>query len=153
MGTIADGRAASWYRRPMDMRELRRLEAMRREDRRRSRSKAQARREASPPALGDLVSSVLAKTPEARRKLLEHRVLAAWPEMVGQAAAERARAVAVKGQTLTVQVDDPLWLQELLFLKAALLDRYRKAISTFPLTDIFFTSSAGGARFGRRPLR
>jgi predicted nucleic acid-binding Zn ribbon protein len=137
----------------MDLRELRRLEAIRREDRRRARSKAQARREAIPPTLGELVTSVLAKSPEARRKLLEHRVLAAWPDIVGHPAAARARPVAVKGQTLTVHVDDPLWLQELLFLKAELLVRYRKALPDFSLTDIFFIAPTGGARFGRRPLR
>lgn len=135
------------------MRELRRLEAMRREDRRKARSSAKARREAAPPALGDLITNVLGRTPEARRKILEHRLIALWPEMVGAAASERARAVSVKGHTMTVHVDDPLWLQELMFLKADLLARYRKALPALPLEDIFFTTPAGGSRFGRRGLR
>lgn len=138
----------------MDMRELRRLEAMRREDRRKAKSSAKARREASPPALSDLITHVLGKTPESRRKLVEHRLLLLWPEMVGKAAAERARAIRVQGNSLTVHVDDPLWLQELLFLKADLIARYRKAVPQLPLQDIFFTTPTGSStRLGRRSLR
>lgn len=137
----------------MDLRELRKLEAMRREDRRRARSSAKAKREAAPPVMSDVIANVLGKTPEARRKLLEARLIALWPDMVGTAAAERARAVQVRGRSLTVHVDDPLWLQELMFLKAELIQRFRKALPALPLEDIYFTAPTGGRAHGRRNLR
>jgi len=70
------------------------------------------------------VGEVLAALPGVAERLAEARLVAAWPEVAGPAAA-RSRAEAVEASVLHVAVDSAGWLHRLRLDEARLLDRCR----------------------------
>lgn len=65
-------------------------------------------------------------------------VLAAWPAAVGKRIAGRARAVAVSGSTLVVQVDDEIWQRQLTTLARQILGRLEQVLGRDLVTRIEF---------------
>ncbi len=72
------------------------------------------------------VGEVLATLPGMAERLAEARLVAAWPEIAGPAAA-RSRAEGVDGGVLQVAVDSSGWLHRLRLEEARLLARCRAA--------------------------
>ena len=95
--------------------------------------------EAAPPAMGSLVTEFFQDSPEALKRLEESRAVLAWTTYVGETVASQARPIRLRGNTLVIQVNDPLWMQQLMFLKQELLRKYRKDFPKLGLTDIYFT--------------
>jgi predicted nucleic acid-binding Zn ribbon protein len=65
------------------------------------------------------------------------RALEVWPEVVGEALAEVARAVAVDESALIVEVRTSAWLMELNMMKGDLLARVNTRVEV-PLGRIVF---------------
>lgn len=126
---------------PYDFRvdDLLKLFRQRRKDRIQSKTKRRKSMEASPQPMGDLLGNYFAGNPEALRKIEETRALLAWETYVGSAAARVTQALRLRGNMLVVRVPDPLWMQQLSFLKQELLKKYAKDFPKLKIREIFFT--------------
>lgn len=74
----------------------------------------------APVAIGDLVGSVLGDL-GLDHVAQAHRIGACWAEVVGDAVAAHCRPLGLRGDVLEVEVDSPIWSQELQLRKPELL--------------------------------
>lgn len=72
-------------------------------------------------------------------KMAEHRLLAAWPEIVGSQVAAHTHPTEIRAKTLRVVVDSSPWLHELTLLKPALLDKLARHADRTLVCDVLFT--------------
>ncbi len=70
--------------------------------------------------------------------LRRYEVIRHWAEAVGPAVARRAEPVEVRGRTLYVEVRDPVWLQQLVFLSDSIRRALNEAVGREALDRIFF---------------
>lgn len=75
-----------------------------------------------PVAIGDSLRAVSRDLGMAEPDALA-RLLAAWPELVGESVAERAEPRSLLDGVLTIAVDDPAWATELRYLGTELCRR------------------------------
>jgi hypothetical protein len=71
-------------------------------------------------------------------KLDEHRLIAAWPKVVGPQIAAHATPRDVRGKTLWVVVDSSTWLHQLTLLKPQLLAKLRPHTGKADIRDVRF---------------
>jgi hypothetical protein len=71
-------------------------------------------------------------------KLDEHRLLAAWPRVVGPQIAAHTVPREVRAKTLWVVVDSSTWLHELTLLKPLLLEKLIPHAGTAVVRDVRF---------------
>lgn len=95
--------------------------------------------EGKPRKMDALLSEYFEADSTALRRIEESRALIAWTTYVGESAARVSRAVRVRGDQLVVSVSDPLWMQQLILLKQALLRRYRTDFPKLNIRDIYFS--------------
>jgi len=57
------------------------------------------------------------------------RIVARWPEMVGEVVAEHAQPRSLRDGVLTVAVDAPAWATQLRYLEAELLARAEREVA------------------------
>lgn len=63
--------------------------------------------------LNKVLARILNKNASLKKGVLEARIIELWPDAVGETIAKHARAVQLKNKTLMVEVDHPIWKQEL----------------------------------------
>lgn len=80
-------------------------------------------RKSRPEPLAKLLEEVLATTGLGER-LRERRVIAAWPEIVGDEIAEHVRAVDIADGELLVSAAHGAWRQEITLLAPQIIDRF-----------------------------
>ena len=78
------------------------------------------------------------------KKLSEQRAVAEWSDIVGRRVAEHARALRVDNGRLFVEVDSPVWSQELTLMKRNILRQINDRIGRKAIDNIHFV--LGGAR-------
>ncbi|MEW6682408.1 MAG: DciA family protein [Nitrospirota bacterium] len=71
-------------------------------------------------------------------KLDEHRLIAAWPRIVGPQIAAHAAPQEVRGKTLWVVVDSSTWLHQLTLLKPLLLAKLGPHVGKAVVRDVRF---------------
>jgi predicted nucleic acid-binding Zn ribbon protein len=72
-----------------------------------------------------------------------YRVYPMWEELVGQKMAQHATPVRIKDRVLFVEVDDPLWLSQLKYMKGDVLGKIDVRIKRGVLKDVkFYLKSA-----------
>lgn len=123
---------------PVSEKELLALYRMRKQDRDRWKGRRRRAVEASPKPVSDLLSAAFSGQPEAARKMDEARALQAWPALVGECVARFSTAEKLRGDVLIVRVADPLWMQQLGFLKPELLQKFRASFPRLGVRDIYF---------------
>ena len=79
--------------------------------------------------LSRVIKSILSKNPSLNQGVNDAKIIEAWAPAVGETLAKHARAVQVRGKTLIVEVDHPIWKQELLANKALALQKLNVKIS------------------------
>ena len=79
------------------------------------------------------------------------RVMAAWPDVVGDKLAEKTEPVSLRDDVLTVRVEDPAWAHELTYMKDDLLDRLKRKMKGRPPKDIRFVT--GSVKPFLRPVK
>lgn len=67
-----------------------------------------------------------------------HQVFARWPALVGAEVSRQAQPSLFRGRVLWVDVSDPIWLQQLQFLKMDLLAKLNKSLDGERVDDIRF---------------
>ncbi len=72
-------------------------------------------------------------------KLVEHRLMQAWPQIVGPQIAAHAAPTEVRANTLRVVVDSSTWLHELTLLKPILIEKLRRSSGGAIVRDVLFT--------------
>lgn len=88
-------------------------------------------------SLGDSISGIL-KAYGLYDSVQLHRAVVIWEEVVGPAVGKHIRAVEVKGHTLVVKTDSPVWRTELAFQKDELLRSINERIGSQMIRDIRF---------------
>src|SRR3954464_9836067 len=101
--------------------ELAQLHRLRRRDRQQATTKRRRQGEDLPHSFASLLSAFFKADPEVLAQIEETKGLEAWPKYVGEAAARVSHASRIRNGTLTVIVRDPIWMQQLSFLKNGIL--------------------------------
>lgn len=79
------------------------------------------------------------------------RAVEIWPEAVGEKIASRARAVGCRGGVLTVEVESPVWMAELTYLRRKLAEELNRRLGSEVVREIRLRPSGG--RDSRSPDR
>jgi len=119
--------------------DLLKLYKQRLRDRQQSRTKRRRATEASLQPMKGLLENYFQGDAQALQRIEESRAIMAWETYVGDAAARASQAQRIRGKQLIVRVKDPIWMQQLTFLKGEILRRYAREFPRLKLTDIFFT--------------
>jgi predicted nucleic acid-binding Zn ribbon protein len=83
-------------------------------------SRRPARRKGTPTAVGDLIGQVLGDL-GLDGVAKAHQIGARWEEVVGAQVAAHCRPLGLRGDVLEVEVDSPVWSQQLQLRKPDLL--------------------------------
>lgn len=79
--------------------------------------------------LDRVLKKILGANPTLSQGVQDAKILEAWPLAVGDALSKHTRAVQVKGRTLLIEVDHPIWKQELHSNKQLALKRLNEKLS------------------------
>ncbi|MCZ6634323.1 MAG: DUF721 domain-containing protein [bacterium] len=88
---------------------------------------ADLREAPEPTRVGDGIQRVIARL-GIETQYQEQRVLAIWPEVVGEVIAKEARADAIRNGALFVSVPHDTWRHRLMFELESFRDRLNKAV-------------------------
>ncbi|MDM8551183.1 DUF721 domain-containing protein [Desulfobacterales bacterium HSG2] len=86
--------------------------------------------------LGSIISRTLKNCRGESEEVL--KIWSLWESVVGEAIAENARPAAFKEKLLLVNVSDPIWIQQLQFLKADMIAKINEALGKNLIEDIKF---------------
>lgn len=89
----------------------------------------------------DHISSVLGKMITRRHwqdRFELHEVFNFWKKAVGKEIAEHASPAKFRGKVLWIEVSDSIWMQQLQFLKIALIAKVNKEFKSVEVEDIRF---------------
>ena len=78
------------------------------------------------------------------RPLRGWMAIEAWPEVVGEAVARRARATGFEDGLLIVEVDSPAWVSQIGFLKRDYIVKINQRLGEGVIRDIRFIAARGG---------
>jgi predicted nucleic acid-binding Zn ribbon protein len=95
----------------------------------------------APVPIGALIADALARLrPAGNSALLE--ICGHWERIVGPAIAANARPVGLKDRYLLVDVSSSVWMQQLQFLKADLIDKINAGLPEARIEKIRFKIAA-----------
>lgn len=72
------------------------------------------------------------------KRLDEFKALSLWEETVGTKIAERSKAVDIQDKTLIVDVENNIWMQELVLLKPQIMKKLARAAKDNRIRDVRF---------------
>ena len=79
-------------------------------------------------AISRVIKKILGSNPVLKQGIDDAKILETWPLAVGELLAKHTRAFQVKGKTLLVEVDHPIWKQELHSNKQLALKRLNEKL-------------------------
>lgn len=109
-------------------------------------SRRPGRRKGTPTAFGDVVGQVLGDL-GLEGVARAHRIGAVWEEAVGEQVAAHCRPLGLRGEVLELQVDSPVWSQQLQLRKPELIAALKRVMGEDAPQELRF--QVGYAR-GRR---
>ena len=74
-------------------------------------------------------------------QLSRYQAWLVWDQLVGEQIALRARPLRLRQTVLEVQVDHPVWMQQLQMLKPKILEKIQQQIPNAGITDIYLRKS------------
>lgn len=77
------------------------------------------------------------------------RAVELWPDVVGERIAARARAVGFRGGVLVVEVENPVWMSELTYLRKRLIEELNRQLGRDIVQEIHLRPA--GRRGGPQP--
>lgn len=86
--------------------------------------------------IGSLLKQVFGERGMAER-LNRYQAWLIWDQVVGKQIAARARPLRFRQGVLEVQVDHPVWMQQLQMLKSQILDKLNRQLPNAKIEDIF----------------
>ena len=96
-----------------------------------------------PEPIGKVLVELIEKLGIAA-KMSEQRAVTEWAEIVGEKVAEHTRAVKVDRGRLFVEVDSPVWSQELTFMKRKIVREINRRIGREAIEHVHFV--LGGSK-------
>ncbi|HVN95428.1 MAG TPA: DUF721 domain-containing protein [Syntrophorhabdaceae bacterium] len=72
------------------------------------------------------------------KDLEEIKIFSSWEEIVGEKTASHARPANVSNRVLYVEVDDPLWLSQLKYMKVDIITKIDRNIKEGLFKDLRF---------------
>ena len=87
--------------------------------------------------LGDLVNKLM-KAYRLDGRMKEMDVIAAWPEMMGIAVANRTKSISVRNKTLYITMDSSVMRDELSYGKSIIIERVNHQAGCELITDVWF---------------
>ncbi|MCX8023227.1 MAG: DUF721 domain-containing protein [Syntrophorhabdaceae bacterium] len=67
-----------------------------------------------------------------------YRVFYHWSEIVGEKIGDHTKPNRIKNGILYIEVDDPLWLTQLKYMKEEMVEKFEKMVEKGSLKDIKF---------------
>ncbi len=107
-------------------------------------------RKSSPFSSVSAVLATVAKRLGLETKLLEFQLRRDWPRIVGQPIAAHTRPDQIRFKKLYLLVENSVWMQQLTFLKPALLVKINEAAGTELVTEIVLRIAELGSPTGRQ---
>lgn len=86
--------------------------------------------------VSSLIKQLLGQ-PGLGEQITRHQAWLIWDQLVGEQIAARARPLKLRKGVLEVQVDHPVWMQQLQMLKPAILEKINARIPNAGITDIY----------------
>lgn len=83
-------------------------------------------------ALSKILRKLMGTHPTLQGGLHEARILELWPQAVGASISKHTRAKSLRGKSLVVEVDHPIWKKELHAHQRLALKKLNELIATFP---------------------
>ncbi|HEY5673046.1 MAG TPA: DUF721 domain-containing protein [Malonomonas sp.] len=74
-------------------------------------------------------------------QLSRYQAWLVWDQLVGEQIARRARPLRLRQSVLEVQVDHPVWMQQLQMLKPKILEKINQQLPNAGITDIYLRKS------------
>ncbi|RQW77230.1 MAG: DUF721 domain-containing protein, partial [Geobacter sp.] len=90
----------------------------------------------SPAPVSDLMTTLFRGKP-AEKRLEEGKIWLVWDAAVGSQVAAKARPVSFRDGTLTVAVVSAPWMQQLTFLKKAILEKLNERLGRELVRDVY----------------
>lgn len=91
-----------------------------------------------PQQLSNLLSEFFDRNPELKTSVAEHRVLAAWRELLGEGVSHYTRKVCFRRNALHVQLSSSVLRAELIMNKQNLIDKLNEQAGMDVVHDIVF---------------
>jgi len=95
-----------------------------------------ARRSNEQP-LGEVIRELLSNY-RLEGKLLQARVIEAWPEVTGKMITNHTKDIYFKGSKLFVKIDSPALKNELSYSKGKIIEELNKVVGEAIVSDIIF---------------
>jgi hypothetical protein len=86
--------------------------------------------------VSSLLKQILSQ-PGMGEQLNRHQAWLVWDQLVGEQIAARARPFKLRKGVLEVQVDHPVWMQQLQMMKPQILEKIATKIPNAGITDIY----------------
>lgn len=112
------------------------------------------RRDRSPMKSVERVSSLLKQIlgqPGFGEQITRHQAWLVWDQLVGEQIAARARPLKLRKGVLEVQVDHPVWMQQLQMLKPTILEKINAKIPNAGITDIYLRQTRNSQTY--KPIK
>ena len=90
--------------------------------------------------VGDILPAVL-KSIGLDQKFKEREILSIWPTVVGDEIAAQTHALKIERGVLYVQVENPVWRQELHFMEKEIYRKLREKVPEIKFHKIRFTAT------------
>ena len=90
--------------------------------------------------VGSLLKQLL-RQPGVGEQISRHQAWLIWDQLVGEQIAQRARPLRLRKGVLEVQVDHPVWMQQLQMLKPKILEKINAKIPAAGIDDIYLRQS------------
>ena len=100
--------------------------------------------------VGSLLKQILAQ-PGFGEQITRHQAWLVWDQLVGEQIASRARPLRLRKGVLEVQVDHPVWMQQLQLMKPQILEKIAAQIPNAGITDIYLRQARNNQ--GYRPAK
>lgn len=88
-------------------------------------------------SIGNLIRHYL-RQESLESPLNEHRLISAWPEVMGPTVNTFTRNLFIKGQTLYVSIASAPLRQELMYMRASIVDKLNRHVGAPVITNIVF---------------
>ncbi len=99
--------------------------------------------------VGPLLQQLLGQ-PGLGAQLNRHQAWLIWDQLVGEQIAEHARPLRLRKGVLEVQVDHPVWMQQLQMLKPQIMEKITAKIPDAGITDIYLRQTNNQQTYRQR---
>lgn len=99
-------------------------------------------RQSSPPGFLQRLAPTLAQALQQcglGHLVLLGQIVAHWPKIAGAQLAAVTQPESIRGRVLFITVRDAIWLQQITFYQAQLLENIRRVLREVPITKLHFT--------------